>query len=60
MAARQLPLTPLAAPWSEPPGSGLAWPKSGIAYLVDTDLADTDLANTDWYKQENVKDARQR
>jgi farnesyl-diphosphate farnesyltransferase len=60
MAARQLPLTPLAAPWSEPLGSGLAWPKSGIAYLVDTDLADTDLANTDWYKQENVQDARQR
>jgi farnesyl-diphosphate farnesyltransferase len=52
MAARQLPLTPLAAPWSEPASSGLAWPKSGIPYLAETGQ----------YEQEHeqVKDAQQR
>jgi farnesyl-diphosphate farnesyltransferase len=50
MAARQLPLTPLAAEWSEPAHSSLAWPKSGIPYL----------AETAWYEHEDAKDAQLR
>ena len=50
MAARQLPLTPLAAPWSEPANSGLVWPKSGIPYFTEADR----------YEHEDVKDAQQR
>ncbi len=50
MAARQLPLTPLAAEWSEPASSGLAWPKNGIPYL----------AEASWYELEDIKDAQRR
>jgi farnesyl-diphosphate farnesyltransferase len=50
MAARQLPLTPLASEWSEPADSSLIWPKSGIPYL----------AKTAWYEHEDAKDAQQR
>ena len=50
MAARQLPLTPLSAEWSEPAHSSLAWPKSGIPYL----------AETVWYEHEDAKDAQLR
>jgi farnesyl-diphosphate farnesyltransferase len=50
MAARQLPLTPLAPEWSEPADPSLIWPKSGIPYLADTG----------WYEREDAKDAQQR
>jgi hypothetical protein len=50
MAALELPLTPLAAEWSEPASSGLAWPKSGIPYL----------AEATWSELEDVKDAQRR
>jgi farnesyl-diphosphate farnesyltransferase len=50
MAARQLPLTPLSAEWSEPANSSLIWPKSGIPYL----------AKAAWYEHEDAKDAQQR
>jgi farnesyl-diphosphate farnesyltransferase len=50
MAARELPLTPLASEWNEPASSGLAWPKSGIPYL----------AEATWSELEDVKDAQRR
>jgi len=50
MAARGLPLTPLAAEWTEPASPCHAWPKSAIPYL----------AEAEWCESKEVKDALQR
>lgn len=50
IAARGLPLTPLAKEWGEPASPGHAWPKSAIPYL----------AEAAWCEPKEAKDALQR